>query len=212
MDSDLEKLSEEELKKIIQDNDDLDARIRKEAEENIGILEQKLQESRAETDEAIKAAIEILKQSIEDRKVRIAELKQQNLEASQKTQEMNGETMAYLTEIVDKLKINSITDIPAEITKLKNLEKEAESLRNQIQQVQNGKYNSNASEILDKVKTLLYIWDKNSLKLPTNSPLEPIFTSLREWLSRMKDDNFADSNTASNNVLHEIEKSINQNV
>ena len=121
-DVDLENLSQKELEKMLKDNEDFDAKLRAEAEENIGILEEKIQESRKQTDQALEAAKEILLQSISDRKERIAQLKSQNASIDEQTQQVNGETISFLTDITERLNVKSVTDVPREIEKLKALE------------------------------------------------------------------------------------------
>ena len=210
MESNLENLTIEELQKKIKENDEKRAQIRKEGEENIGILDEKIKESREETDKALLAAKEILLQSISERRERIAELKQQNVSLDEKTQQTNGETISFLTEIVDKLKVNSITDVPAEIDKLKKLEKEVEKLKNQIQIYQKGEIlDTNQLQIQEKIEDILRIWDFENLKLPQDSPLNGMFNILRDWLNSMKQDNFEQSNTFSNDFINEIESIIN---
>ena len=210
MESNLENLTIEELQKKIKENDEKRAQIRKEGEENIGILDEKIKESREETDKALLAAKEILLQSISERRERIAELKQQNVSLDEKTQQTNGETISFLTEIVDKLKVNSITDVPAEIDKLKKLEKEVEKLKNQIQIYQKGEIlDTNQLQIQEKIEDILRIWDFDNLKLPQDSSLNGMFNILRDWLNSMKQDNFEQSNTFSNDFINEIESIIN---
>ena len=210
MENQLENLTIEELQKKIKENEEKRAQIRAEGEENIGILSEKIKESREETDKALLAAKEILLQSIAERRERIAELRQQNVSLDEKTQQTNVETMSFLTDIIDKLKVNSITDVPSEIEKLKNLEKEAEKIKNQIKIYQNGQIlDTNQLKIQEKIEDILRIWDSENLKLPQDSPLNGMFNILRDWLNAMKEDNFEQSNTVSNDFINEIETIIN---
>lgn len=204
--TDFSSLSDDQLKEMLKELKEKDESMRKEVNDTIGILNDKLETSRKETDEALSNAIKILKQSIEERRVRIAELKIQNNSAKQKTTELNDETMQLLAEISSELRVNAISEIAPKIEELKKKKEEELKLQKKIEE-KNGNSDSRKEMLLERITKLLNVWSEKSVRLPENSNLNAIFISLRDWLNEMTKSDFTSqsANTVSNDLIEALE-------
>jgi len=184
-----EEMTDEELAKLVEKNNDIIRQMKEEAKGKIQILNDKLKESRNQTQEIILEKISNLKKVANEQEDSIQEKRDllQKLKDAEST--ICEKNLEFIRNLEEALHVNSLNSIVSEVNRLVSLKNEAKELEKQItnhRSEQNGKesvHNSQRLTILfDNVRKLIELWKIENFDLPSDSILIPLYENINIFM------------------------------
>lgn len=206
----LEETTIDELQKELDSIKKEKADMRKELNQTFETMNKKIAEARTEFDKELDNQALNLEQAIKDYREAIVELRSSKDSELNTTNTLTSKNVEFISELISVLNVSSMDEIPAEITRLIQLQADYNKLQQQLQKESasgNNSKNIKEQAVITKLTKLLKIWDIKNVGLNPESPLIPLLNSLNGWISLMTQPDF--NQRAMDEAVHELLEVLN---